>query len=180
MCSPCPLCGKPCTAHELNPAEAYCSHSLPRMDIHEWTRKEMELEEEEEEEMSYLDYMVSGGEGDMAILFFLPENQEMCKTFGIANGFKMLKLTILEELVEGVGRKQVEQKPSSEPQSKEDAAKVESADESEEPQKTSAKKRRRGHHGPARLKIESRIDFKVSAACHVFRLMARSVQAHAL
>ena len=41
----------------------------------------------------------------------------------------------MEELVEGVERKQVEQKPSSEPQSMEDAAKVESADESEEPQK---------------------------------------------
>ena len=35
--SPCPLCGKPCTAHELNPAEAHCNHSLPGMDIHEWT-----------------------------------------------------------------------------------------------------------------------------------------------
>ena len=40
VCKPCP-CGKPCTAHELNPAEAYCSHSLPRMGIHEWTREEM-------------------------------------------------------------------------------------------------------------------------------------------
>ena len=72
----------------------------------------------------------------------------------------------------GVQRKQVEQKPSSEPQSKEDAVKVESADESEEPPKKSAKKRRRGHHRRAPLKIESRIDFKVSAACHVCRLMA--------
>ena len=43
----------------------------------------------------------------------------------------MLNLTAMEELVEGVGRKQVEQKPSSEPQSKEDAVKVESVDESE-------------------------------------------------
>ena len=48
----------------------------------------------------------------------------------------MLNLTVMEELVEGVQRKQVEQKPSSDPQSKDDAVKVEveSADESEEPQ----------------------------------------------
>ena len=48
----------------------------------------------------------------------------------------MLKLPVLEELVEGVQRKQVEQKPSSDPQSTQDADKVdvESADESEWPQ----------------------------------------------
>ena len=54
----------------------------------------------------------------------------------------MLSLAVFEELVEGVQRKQVEQNPSIEPQSKEDAVKVESADESEEPQKKSAKKKR--------------------------------------
>ena len=54
----------------------------------------------------------------------------------------MLTLAVMEELVEGVQRKQVEQKPSSEPQWKEDAVKVESADESEEPQKTSPLRRR--------------------------------------
>ena len=47
VCSSCPLCGKPCMARKLDPAQAYCSHSLPCMDIHEWTG---ELEEEEEEE----------------------------------------------------------------------------------------------------------------------------------
>ena len=55
----------------------------------------------------------------------------------------MLNLNVMEELVEGVRRKQVEQKPSSEPQSKEDAVKLESADESEGPQKNPAKKKRR-------------------------------------
>ena len=44
---------------------------------------------------------------------------------------------------------------------------VQSADESEEPQKEPARKKRRGYHGPARLKMESRTDFTVSAACHV-------------
>ena len=35
-CLPCPMCGAQCTAHKINPSEAYCSHSLPRMNIHEW------------------------------------------------------------------------------------------------------------------------------------------------
>jgi len=139
VCKPCP-CGKPCTAHELNPAEAYCSHSLPRMGIHEWTREEMELEEEEQEERSYLDYMELGvGEDlreDRDIPFYLAKTLERCKKVGIATGPQMLNLTVMEKLVEGVQRKQVEQKPPSEPQSKEDAVKVQSADESEEPQKS--------------------------------------------
>ena len=146
VCKPCP-CGKPCTAHELNPAEAYCSHSLPRMGIHEWTREEMELEEEEQEERSYLDYMELGvGEDlreDRDIPFYLAKTLERCKKVGIATGPQMLNLTVMEELVEGVQRKQVEQKPPSEPQSKEDAVKVQSADESEEPQKEPARKKRR-------------------------------------
>ena len=37
VCSPCPLCGKPCTGHLASPGDAYCTHSLPDMDIHEWT-----------------------------------------------------------------------------------------------------------------------------------------------
>ena len=53
-----------------------------------------------------------------------------------------MNLAAMEELVEGVQRNQVEQKPSSEPQSKEDAVKVGSADESEEPQKTKSPLRR--------------------------------------
>ena len=42
-CSPCPLvrngvqCGSPCTAHKYGAANAYCSHSLPRVQVHEWT-----------------------------------------------------------------------------------------------------------------------------------------------
>ena len=36
-CSPCPLCHRACSAHAKNPAEAYCSHGLPHMGIHEWT-----------------------------------------------------------------------------------------------------------------------------------------------
>ena len=45
----------------------------------------------------------------------------------------MLDLAVMEELVEGVQRNQVEQKPSSGPQWKDDAVEVEveSADESE-------------------------------------------------
>ena len=35
-CLPCPMCGAQCGAHKINPSEAYCSHSLPRMNIHEW------------------------------------------------------------------------------------------------------------------------------------------------
>ena len=35
-CLPCPMCGAQCTAHKINPSEACCSHSLPRMNIHEW------------------------------------------------------------------------------------------------------------------------------------------------
>ena len=35
-CPPCPMCGAPCTAHVDSPDEPYCSHSLPRMNIHEW------------------------------------------------------------------------------------------------------------------------------------------------
>ena len=75
-------------------------------------------------------------------------------------------------LLMGIQCREVEQKPSSEPPSKLDAVKVESTDEAEEPQGKPAKKQMRGHSGPARLKIESRIDFKVSAACHVCRIMA--------
>ena len=85
---------------------------------------------------------------DIAILLYLAKNQERCKKVGIASGLKMLNLAVMVELVEGVERKQVEQKPSSEPQSKGDAVKVESADESEEPQKKPAEKKRRGYHGP--------------------------------
>ena len=120
---------------------------------------------------SYLDYMELGvGEDlreDRDIPFYLAKTLERCKKVGIATGPQMLNLTVMEELVEGVQRKQVEQKPPSEPQSKEDAVKVQSADESEEPQKEPARKKRRGYHGPARLKMESRTDFTVSAACHV-------------
>ena len=83
---------------------------------------------------SYLDYMQLGVGEDMAILL-LAKNQERCKKVGIANGLKMLDLAVMEELVEGAERKQVEQKPSSEPQSKKDAVNVESADESEQRQK---------------------------------------------
>ena len=36
-CSPCPLCHQACSAHRRNPFEAYCSHGLPHMGIHEWT-----------------------------------------------------------------------------------------------------------------------------------------------
>ena len=36
-CSPCPFCHQACSAHGRNPFEAYCSHGLPHMDIHEWT-----------------------------------------------------------------------------------------------------------------------------------------------
>ena len=36
-CLPCPLCHQACSAHRRNPFEAYCSHGLPHMDIHEWT-----------------------------------------------------------------------------------------------------------------------------------------------
>jgi hypothetical protein len=107
----------------------------------------------------------------------LAKNLERCKKVGIANGLKLLDLAVMEELVEGVQRKQVEQKPSSDPQSKDDAVKVEveSADESEGhlPEKRPAKKQRRACHGSkSAVKIESRIDFTVSAACHVCRLMA--------
>ena len=70
------------------------------------------------------------GEG-IVILLFLAKNQERCNNVGTASGLKMFNLAVLEELVEGVERKQGEQKPSIEPQSMEDAVKVESADESE-------------------------------------------------
>ena len=37
-CSPCPFCHQACSAHGRNPFEAYCSHGLPHMGMHEWTR----------------------------------------------------------------------------------------------------------------------------------------------
>ena len=52
---------------------------------------------------SYLDYMELGVGEDIAILLFLAKNQERCKKVGIANGLKMLNLTVMEELVEGGG-----------------------------------------------------------------------------
>ena len=63
----------------------------------------------------------------------LANKLESCKTVGIANGLKMLNLAAMEELVGRVQRKQVEQKPSSDPQWKDDAVEVEveSADASE-------------------------------------------------
>ena len=41
-CSPCPLCGRCCTGHirrriTAGVVDAYCTHGLPRMGIHEWT-----------------------------------------------------------------------------------------------------------------------------------------------
>ena len=102
----------------------------------------------------YLDYVELGVGEDLAILLLLAKNLERCKKVGIANGLKMLSLAVFEELVEGVQRKQVEQKPSSDPQSKDDAVKVEveSADESEGhlPEKKPAKKQRQACHLPAK------------------------------
>ena len=39
-CSPCPFpfCHQACSVHGRNPFEAYCSHGLPHMGMHEWTR----------------------------------------------------------------------------------------------------------------------------------------------
>ena len=41
-CSPCPLCGRRCTSHTRGRitaglVDAYCTHGLPRMGVHEWT-----------------------------------------------------------------------------------------------------------------------------------------------
>ena len=41
-CSPCPLCGRRCTGHTRRRitaglVDAYCTHGLPRMGVHEWT-----------------------------------------------------------------------------------------------------------------------------------------------
>ena len=41
-CSPCPLCGRCCTGHirrriTAGVVDAYCTHGLPRMGVHEWT-----------------------------------------------------------------------------------------------------------------------------------------------
>ena len=35
-CLPCPLCGRGCSAHVFDALDNRCSHSLPRMGIHEW------------------------------------------------------------------------------------------------------------------------------------------------
>ena len=95
-----------------------------------WPRRATAKKQKEEPQKG-----LSAGE-DTSILLFFAKSQERCKKVGIANGLKMLNLHVMEELVEGVQRKQVEQKPPSEPQSKEDAVKVQSADESEEPQES--------------------------------------------
>ena len=43
-CSPCPLCGSRCTGHTRRRitaglVDAYCTHGLPRMGVHEWTTR---------------------------------------------------------------------------------------------------------------------------------------------
>ena len=70
---------------------------------------------------------------DISILLVLANHQERCKTVGIASGLKMLKLAVIEELVDRVQRNHVDQKPSREPQPKKGAVQVgvESASESE-------------------------------------------------
>ena len=85
----------------------------------------------------YLDYRGRCVVDDIVILLVMAKDQEMCKKVGIANGLHMLKLAVIDEFVDQVQRKQVDQKPSREPQPKNGAVQVgvESASESEWPQK---------------------------------------------
>ena len=78
-------------------------------------------------------YKGRGVVDDIVILLVLAKDQERCKEVGIANGLYMLKLAVIEELVDRVRRNQVDQKPSSDPQPKKGAVQVEvgSASESE-------------------------------------------------
>ena len=85
---------------------------------------------------------------DMGILLFAAKGQERCEEIGIANGLQMLHFTVMEDLVEGMQRKEVEQKTSSEPQSKGGAVKIESNDEDEKPQEKPAENKTRRCLGP--------------------------------
>ena len=56
---------------------------------------------------TYLDYVEIDVADDLAILLCLATHLERCQNVGIASGFKLLDLAVMEELVEGVRREKV-------------------------------------------------------------------------